>query len=80
MIRCRLHDKGRNHDLGWWQFAALPRIGDVIKIGLDAPAYYEVAFIVHTPVMPEEVSEYRPPFATVTVELLGKNNPVEKPE
>ncbi len=65
---CRLRVKGKNRDLGWWQFAVTPEVGQPIRIGLDLPEYFQVAIIMHNPVIREEVSDTRPPYVELIVE------------
>ena len=68
MIRCKVVGEG-GADLGWWMFAAVPRLDEVFALGgPDLPSYYKVTFLTHRPVEPNEVSEFRPPYVTLVVE------------
>lgn len=44
-----------------------PQEGEIVKIGDEMPMSYGVTAIIHTPVEPESVTEYGPPYATIVV-------------
>lgn len=69
MILCKIQPKGQERHLGWWQFAVMPQLGELMDTGsIDLPDGYQVAAIIHKPVRREEVDEYRPPYVMVVVE------------
>ena len=70
LVKVRVKRERGGEDRGWWQFVALPREGDIISLGEDPEAGYRVTAVIYNPVEQDKVSEYRPPYATVVIELL----------
>ncbi len=78
MTSAKVQIKGNGRDLGWWEFSHLPRTGELLALTVDeAPVSFEVAGIIHIPVVQGTIGDGKHPVPW-TVVIVEEPNPVEK--